>query len=483
MSLLDSQEQQKQSQQPQHDEVDLEWEEWDGSSPFLHHCIAGSIAGVAEHVLLFPVDTVKTHMQAYCSVCPKNPDNIATPNAAMKAVCTGPPNTTATTTSSMKLPNPAATVSSVVSSVTSSSSSSSSGAGAGASSAPHGMWSTMSNLINHGHSHAPQPSNNFQLRQSATAYTAAAAPTSTSTAVPSLTSNSMKSKPFSKGYIRLWRGVQTMTTGCIPAHALYFSSYEYTKARLSTTTIHPKTGLSTTQLGAVGASIAGATSALLHDLVMTPMDTIKQRMQLGHYNSMTHAFKQIIKFEGWSGLYRSFGVTVMTNLPYGMVMVSTNEFLRSVLMDIKRQRSSAGMAGEAVPAKPAILDLQTTMLAGCGAGMVAAAVTAPLDRVKTRLQTQRLLHAMPTASSANPNGGGPGAAAPACPKASTLAKASMEMQPHYTGFNDALSSIIKEEGHAGLWRGLAPRLLTHTPAVAISWTAYEAAKRMLHECL
>merc|ERR1712232_405072 len=163
--------------------------------------------------------------------------------------------------------------------------------------------------------------------------------------------------------------------------------------------------MGTTQLGTVGASIAGAISALLHDLVMTPMDTIKQRMQLGHYNNMTHAFKQIIKFEGWGGLYRSFGVTVMTNLPYGMVMVSTNEFLRSVLMDIKRQRSSAGMMmGEVVPAKPIFLDLQTTMLAGCGAGMVAAAVTAPLDRVKTRLQTQRLLHAMPTASSASTSG-------------------------------------------------------------------------------
>jgi len=54
------------------EEIELEWEEWDGKSPFLHHCIAGSIAGVAEHTLLYPVDTVKTHMQAYCSVCPNN---------------------------------------------------------------------------------------------------------------------------------------------------------------------------------------------------------------------------------------------------------------------------------------------------------------------------------------------------------------------------------------------------------------------------
>lgn len=35
------------------------WEEWDGSGSFVHHCIAGAAAGVAEHVLMFPLDTYK----------------------------------------------------------------------------------------------------------------------------------------------------------------------------------------------------------------------------------------------------------------------------------------------------------------------------------------------------------------------------------------------------------------------------------------
>lgn len=29
--------------------MELEFEEWDGSTPFYQHCIAGSLAGVAEH--------------------------------------------------------------------------------------------------------------------------------------------------------------------------------------------------------------------------------------------------------------------------------------------------------------------------------------------------------------------------------------------------------------------------------------------------
>eukprot|EP00580_Thalassiosira_gravida_P017867 CAMPEP_0201660218 /NCGR_PEP_ID=MMETSP0494-20130426/2896_1 /ASSEMBLY_ACC=CAM_ASM_000839 /TAXON_ID=420259 /ORGANISM="Thalassiosira gravida, Strain GMp14c1" /LENGTH=203 /DNA_ID=CAMNT_0048137997 /DNA_START=224 /DNA_END=835 /DNA_ORIENTATION=+ len=46
---------------------DLEWEEWDSTtSPlsFGHHCLAGSFAGVAEHTLLYPLDTVKTCWQS-----------------------------------------------------------------------------------------------------------------------------------------------------------------------------------------------------------------------------------------------------------------------------------------------------------------------------------------------------------------------------------------------------------------------------------
>ena len=44
------------------DEVEFEedWEEWDPSKgSFLKHTIAGSMAGVVEHVGMFPVDTYK----------------------------------------------------------------------------------------------------------------------------------------------------------------------------------------------------------------------------------------------------------------------------------------------------------------------------------------------------------------------------------------------------------------------------------------
>lgn len=54
--------------QPGHDAEDLDWEEWDPTkTTFVQHMIAGSVAGLAEHTCMFPVDTLKTHIQ--CERC------------------------------------------------------------------------------------------------------------------------------------------------------------------------------------------------------------------------------------------------------------------------------------------------------------------------------------------------------------------------------------------------------------------------------
>lgn len=41
----------------------FEWEERNDSVPFHKHMVAGSLAGIAEHVSLLPVDNIKTHRQ------------------------------------------------------------------------------------------------------------------------------------------------------------------------------------------------------------------------------------------------------------------------------------------------------------------------------------------------------------------------------------------------------------------------------------
>lgn len=243
-----------------------DWEEWDRSKiPFLYHMIAGSFAGLAEHVTVFPIDTIKTNVQ--CEVC--------------------------------------------------------------GATEPNQVWSFASRIVRN------------------------------------------------EGFLRLWRGVSAMFAGCIPAHAAYFSVYETSKSYL----VLNNSGNS----GAppahqpVRAAMCGGLASVSHDLFMTPFDVVKQRMQLGYYRNIFHCVRSITRSEGAVALYRSLPLTVAMNVPYGAILVAMNESMRIVLHPFTASSSASGN-----------VNVTTALLSGAVAGGTAAALTTPLDVVKTRLQTQQL---------------------------------------------------------------------------------------------
>lgn len=381
-------------EQQQHDAqdemtTDADWEEWDGSSPFWIHCVAGSFAGVVEHTAVYPLDTVRTHIQV-CAACVRSNNGN---NLHHKLE-----NSSARNLRGASALNQVAV------------------AASGHNKIPTGMWQTIRYLMNE-----PALVADAAVGSAATATASASAATTTRTGSV-------------QGMFRLWRGIEAILIGCIPAHALYFSAYETVKAA----TLDRQTG----QVTGWGSSLAGAAAVFGHDCVMTPLDTVKQRMQLGHYQKgVSQAFSSIIRQEGLQALYRSLPITLVSNVPYGMIMVSTHEFC-------KKSWES--------PDTPA---WQTVLAASSVGGFMAAALTTPLDRIKTSLQTQEL--------------------APACLRPIPKGNCRFNSKVRYQTFWDAAAGIAKEEGLVGFWRGLAPRVLSHTPAVAISWTTYELTKNAL----
>ena len=47
----------------------------------------------------------------------------------------------------------------------------------------------------------------------------------------------------------------------------------------------------------LAAAASGVLATLAHDAIMTPMDTIKQRLQLGYYTGMRHCATAMLKTE------------------------------------------------------------------------------------------------------------------------------------------------------------------------------------------
>jgi len=414
------------------DDDDDDWEEWDGTSPYWAHCAAGSLAGVMEHAAVYPLDTVRTNIQVACAACAQiNKNN----NSGVGR--------TSSTTSKYLSPKDAALFR---------------GSGGGVlpqqqpQATPAGMWQTIRHLVN-------EPAALAAANHADAAVGAVGGSSSAGKKYAGLLQQAEQSPAnVFRGYTRLFRGIQTVLVGCVPAHALYFSSYEFVKAKTSDAI--------TGRPSWWGSSLAGAAAVTCHDVVMTPLDTVKQRMQLGHYSStdLSSTIRTIARSEGWTALYRSFPVTLASNVPYGMIMVATHETMKSALTERRRQQYQQPDGRYEDHYNYSFPSWQTVLISSSVAGFAASALTTPLDRIKTTLQTQALL---PVCYLANNGGSGAGKAA---------AAATCKLVAH-DSWKDAALWIWKNEGAAGFFRGLAPRVLSHTPAAAISWTTYETAKK------
>ncbi|PRP84759.1 mitochondrial RNA-splicing protein MRS3-like [Planoprotostelium fungivorum] len=221
------------------------------------------------------------------------------------------------------------------------------------------------------------------------------------------------------GVVGFFRGISALALGAAPAHALHFATYEYCKKKFENYTL--------------GISAAGICATMISDAVMTPMDAVKQRMQLGvkNYKGMLDCMRSVIRAEGFGSLYAGYTTTLVMNVPYNAVQFTSYEALRSILKKGKEDE----------------FDVVAHCVAGGGAGAIAGAITNPFDVVRTRLQTR----------------GDTGAA--------------------YKGMVSTLVQLWKNEGRRGYTRGMLPRITLHSTSAAISWATYEYVKILMQRQL
>ncbi|XP_057476832.1 uncharacterized protein LOC130764542 [Actinidia eriantha] len=231
-----------------------------------------------------------------------------------------------------------------------------------------------------------------------------------------------------EGPAGLYRGIAAMGLGAGPAHAVYFSVYERFKGAFS----------AANQNNAAAHAAAGVLATVASDAVITPMDMVKQRLQLksSPYKGVGDCVRRVLVEEGIGAFYASYRTTVVMNAPFTAVHFATYEAAKKGLMELSPER-----VGE-----DETLVVHAT--AGAAAGALAAALTTPLDVVKTQLQCQGVC---------------------GCDRFSSCS------------IQDVIRIIVKKDGYGGLMRGWIPRMLFHAPAAAICWSTYEAAKTFFQE--
>ena len=325
--------------------------EHDSSLSYEKAMIAGASAGVMEHLAMFPVDTIKTNMQAA-------PASFASAPTSAHVASTVP-------TSSI--------------------------AASAASAHPH-----------------PRP-----------VLASAARPDS----FPSLV-HTARSIIEQQGVLRLYRGVTAVVIGAIPSHAVNYATYEYAKHQL---------GGDQPGHHVLANAMAGSLATMAHDAVITPLDVVKQRLQVvdSRYSGVLQCVRSIIRDEGMAAFYASYPTTVLMNVPFMAVHFAGYESFKLLLTG--HDRADEHGVGE-------------ELLAGGMAGACAGLVSTPLDVVKTRIQTQRRGAGVRTYSAV-----------------------------------EVMRAIWQQEGARGFMRGSSARVLYFMPSAAICWTTYETVKRMLKD--
>ncbi|XP_019196900.1 PREDICTED: solute carrier family 25 member 44-like isoform X2 [Ipomoea nil] len=252
-----------------------------------------------------------------------------------------------------------------------------------------------------------------------------------------------------------YRGFGTSLTGTIPARALYMGALEMTKSNVGTATV--RLGFSEAAASAIANAAAGLSAAMAAQLVWTPIDVVSQRLMvqgssssssssvgLKSYNGGIDAFRKIICSYGVRGLYRGFGISILTYAPSNAVWWASYSVAHRLIWGCigchgcKKEDDGGGFRpdGKAVVA---VQGLSATFASG-----VSALVTMPLDTIKTRLQV--------------------------------LDGEGTDRRPPTA--RQTVRNLVKEGGFTACYRGLGPRWASMSMSATTMITTYEFLKRL-----
>lgn len=239
-----------------------------------------------------------------------------------------------------------------------------------------------------------------------------------------------------------YRGFATSLTGTIPARALYMAALEVTKSAVGAFAI--KLGVSDPAAAAAANAAAGLSAAVAAQVVWTPIDVVSQRLMVrdSKYNGGIDAVRKIIRSDGVRGLYRGFGMSILTYAPSNAVWWASYSVSQRLIWSgigyyyCRFGNSKTNGENSFKPSYCTVAAVQGASAAM--AGGAAAVVTMPLDTVKTRMQV--------------------------------IEKG--------MGIGKTVRVLLKEGGWAACYRGLGPRWVSMSLSATTMITTYEFLKRL-----
>lgn len=227
-----------------------------------------------------------------------------------------------------------------------------------------------------------------------------------------------------EGFKAFWKGNLTSILHRFPYSAINFSTYEMTKSLF----IKRITKTETPAVRFVCGAIAGAAACI----ACYPLDLIRTRLTVMQKpgkdkHGIFQTLLNIIKFEGFRGLYRGLGISLIVSVPNLAIGFSAYGTGKEYLL--KQNNSMYANNGHLTPIG--------ALLCGSFSGIFSSLIVFPADVVRRRMQVRG---------------------------------SSVDNSP--TAIEESVK-IFKHEGLRGMYRGILPEILKVTPMVGITFCTYE----------
>lgn len=242
-----------------------------------------------------------------------------------------------------------------------------------------------------------------------------------------------------EGLSSFWKGHTSAQLLSISYTSVQFSTYHLlteTHAKLFSGHFLPEDQPATVDLA------YGSLSGMTATLASHPFDTIRTRL-VGQgepkiYSSSHDALKQVMRHEGFKGLYKGLKPNLILVAP----QAGCTFFSYKVL---KRLYKSVTPEYDYKYRSTSFWFTFGNVLCGAGSGVFAKTIVYPLDSIKKRLQVQGF----------------------------ELARVKFGRTYVYYGLTDCLMKIVKREGILGLFKGYTPSLYKAAFTTALNFSLYE----------
>ncbi|KAL6998365.1 hypothetical protein U1Q18_008491 [Sarracenia purpurea var. burkii] len=236
-----------------------------------------------------------------------------------------------------------------------------------------------------------------------------------------------------EGFRAFWKGNLVTIAHRLPYSSVNFYAYESYKSLLKSIPGlegHRRNASADILVHFVGGGLAGMTAAS----VTYPLDLVRTRLAAQrstiYYQGIWHAFHTICRDEGFFGLYKGLGATLLGVGPSIAISFSVYETLRSYWHSQRPDDSTVAVS----------------LACGSLSGIASSTATFPLDLVRRRKQLEGVAG---------------------------------QARVYKTGLLGIFKHIMRTEGLRGLYRGILPEYYKVVPGVGIVFMTYETLKKLL----